>query len=92
MAVVDAIREKLTRALSPRMLEITDESDLHRGHAGARPGGESHFRLKVVAQIFEGLSRVERQRLVNRALAEELSGPIHALAMETRTPDEAEKA
>ncbi len=74
------------------MLEITDESDLHRGHAGARPGGESHFRLKVVAQIFEGLSRVERQRLVNRALAEELSGPIHALAMETRTPDEAEKA
>ncbi len=89
MAVADKIREKLTQALGPRVLEIVDESEQHQGHAGARPGGESHFRVKIVSEAFEGLGRVERQRLVNRALAQELSGPVHALAMETRTPAEA---
>jgi len=92
MAVADDIRQKLMQALHPMMLDIIDDSDRHRGHAGARPGGESHFRLKIVAEAFEGLSRIERQRLVNRALAQELSGPIHALSIETHTPAEASRS
>lgn len=73
-------------------MEILDESDLHRGHAGAQPGGETHFRLKITAQAFEGLSRLERHRLVTHALTQELAGPIHALSLEVRTPEEADKA
>lgn len=89
MRVSESIHQKLTQALSPERLEVVDESHLHAGHAGAREGGESHFRILVIASAFEGLSRVARQRLVNNALQEELSGPIHALAMKTLTPDEA---
>ena len=89
MSVLKSIREKITLALSPDQVDIVDESHLHAGHAGAREGGESHFRLYVVSAKFEGLSRVARQRLVNSALREELKGPIHALAMKTLTPDEA---
>lgn len=89
MATADRIRDKLTRALAPSRLEIVDESHLHKGHAGAREGGETHFRLLVVAERFTGLSRVERHRLVNAALAEELADRVHALAMRTLSPDEA---
>ena len=89
MQVSDSIHDKLSKALSPEKLEVIDESHLHAGHAGAREGGESHFRLLIVSASFEGLSRVARQRLVNQALREELAGPIHALAMKTLTPDEA---
>ena len=89
MSVLKSIREKITSALSPDQVDVVDESHLHAGHAGAREGGESHFRLYVVSAKFEGLSRVARQRLVNSALREELKGPIHALAMKTLTPDEA---
>lgn len=77
------------KALAPQRLEVIDESHLHAGHAGAREGGQSHFRLFVVSSSFEGLSRVARQRLVNDLLREELSGPVHALAMKTLTPQEA---
>lgn len=87
-SVVDIIREKLTSALEPKVLEVHDESHLHAGHAGARPGGESHFRLLIVAQAFDGLSRVARQRKVNEALREDLRQQIHALAMKTMTIDE----
>lgn len=89
-AVADAITAKLSAALSPVSLEVKDESRLHAGHAGAREGGQSHFRILVVSEAFEGLSRVARQRLINDALREELAGPIHALAMKTLTPEEAE--
>jgi len=88
MTVAAAIRSKLTQALHPHILEINDDSDQHRGHAGARPGGQTHFRLKIVAAAFEGLSRIERQRLVNRILVEEFAGSLHALSLETRTPEE----
>ncbi len=89
MRVAGLIEAKLQAALSPDRLEVKDESHLHAGHAGARPGGESHFRLLIVASKFEGLSRVARQRLVNEALREELKDDIHALAMKTLTPAEA---
>lgn len=88
MGVSDIIRGKLASAFAPEALEVKDESHLHAGHAGARPGGESHFRVLIVSSRFEGLSRVARQRAVNEALREELVGQIHALAMKTLTPEE----
>ncbi|GJL92054.1 BolA family protein [Hyphococcus sp.] len=89
MRVSESIHLKLSKALTPESLNVTDESHLHEGHAGAREGGQSHFRVFIVASAFEGLSRVARQRLVNGILKEELAGPIHALAMKTLTPAEA---
>ena len=89
MSVADRIDAKLTAALVPSEIEVRDESHLHAGHAGAPDGGESHFRVRVVSDRFEGLSRVARQRLVNEALRDELEGPVHALAMATLTPAEA---
>ncbi|MGH6620915.1 MAG: BolA family protein [Alphaproteobacteria bacterium] len=88
MAVADRIREKLSSGLAPLRLEITDDSHKHAGHAGARPGGESHFTVEVVSGAFEGLGRVERQRLVYRLLEEEMAGPVHALALRTIAPSE----
>lgn len=77
---------KLEAALAPVELEVIDESAGHQGHAGARPGGETHFRVEIVSQAFVGLSRIERQRLVYRILAEELAGPVHALSVGARLP------
>ena len=81
MSMSDVITRKLTEALTPDSLEVIDESHLHEGHAGHRPGGESHFRVKIVSAAFADKSLVDRHRLVNEALAEELSGQIHALAI-----------
>ena len=89
MPVIDIIREKITEGLAPETLDVKDESHLHAGHAGAREGGESHFRIRVVSEQFSGLGLVARQRLVNDILRAELAGPIHALAMKTLTPEEA---
>jgi len=86
--VVQKITEKITKALKPVKISVEDESHLHAGHAGARPGGETHFRLTVVSDQFIGLSLVKRHRLINEALAEELQGPIHALAIKALSPDE----
>ena len=88
MQVKAAIEKKLGEGLAPRRLSVVDESHLHAGHAGAPDGGESHFRVEVVASGFAGLSRVARQRLVYGLLAEELKGPVHALALRTLTPEE----
>lgn len=88
MTRADEIRARIQAALAPERVEIEDESHLHAGHAGARPGGESHFRALVVAGRFEGKGRVERQRMVYAALGELMSGPIHALALRTLTPEE----
>jgi len=79
---------KLTDALTPKRLEVVDESARHAGHAGSRPEGESHFRITVVSESFRGLSRIARQRLVHEILADELAGPIHALSLSALTPEE----
>lgn len=91
-SVAARIEQKLQDALAPRELEVIDESHLHAGHAGARPEGETHFRLFIVAEVFDGESRVARQRRVNAILRDELAGPVHALAMKTLTPSEAQAA
>jgi BolA protein len=92
MRVQDSIRRKLAEALRPLRLEIVDDSGRHAGHAGARPEGETHFRVAVVSAAFAGLSKLERQRLVYGVLAEELRNRVHALELETLTPDEAKAA
>jgi BolA protein len=86
--VAAAIRDKLTATLKPLRLEVIDDSAQHAGHAGARPGGQSHFRVIIVSPLFAGLSRVARQQLVYAALTQELAGPVHALSITARTPDE----
>ena len=83
-----AMRRKLAEAFAPTALEVIDDSARHAGHAGSRAGGETHFNLVIVSEAFEGLSRVERQRRVNRVLAEELAGPVHALSIRALTPEE----
>ncbi len=87
--VASAIRTKLEAALKPTRLEVIDDSSRHAGHSGAREGGESHFNLVIESEIFEGLSRVERQRRINSALKEELAGPVHALSIKALAPGEA---
>ncbi|MBX7250033.1 MAG: BolA family transcriptional regulator [Caulobacteraceae bacterium] len=88
-AVAERISRKLHDGLSPESLEVRDESAKHAGHAGARPEGETHFDVRVVAAAFAGLSRLERQRLVNGLLREELAGPVHALSLKLLAPAEA---
>lgn len=88
MATADRISDKLSAALAPVVLDIIDESSQHAGHVGARPEGETHFRVKIVSESFTGKSRVERQRMVYQTLADELAGGVHALAMTTLTPAE----
>ncbi len=90
--IEDVMRDKLTASLAPARLVIENESHLHHGHASSPQTGESHFRLEIVSDRFDGLSRVERQRLVYQILAQELAGPVHALSLSTRTPTEAQKA
>lgn len=88
MSLTQTIETKLRDAFAPEAFELVDESERHRGHSGYREGGESHFRLRMVSAAFAGESRVARQRAVNRVLAEELAGPVHALAMELKAPGE----
>lgn len=80
------ISAKLTQAFAPASLEVIDESHHHAGHSGARPDGESHFRVVVVAEAFRGKSRVEQHRMVNAALADELKQRVHALAIQSSAP------
>jgi BolA family transcriptional regulator, general stress-responsive regulator len=90
MRVTPAIHERLTSALAPTRLELVDDSARHAGHSGARPQGESHFRLTIVATAFAGQSRIERQRLVFAALGDLMGSDIHALSITALTPAEAE--
>ena len=87
-AIFDAIQDKLTDAFAPTRLEIEDDSGRHAGHAGASPGGESHFNVTIVSAAFAGTAKVARQRMVYRALAEELAGPLHALSVKALAPGE----
>ena len=89
MTVAETMRRKLTETFQPTRLEIVDDSHKHAGHAGSRPGGESHFSVEIVSPAFAGKSRVERQRLVYSVLADELRDRVHALALRTKAPDEA---
>jgi stress-induced morphogen len=93
MRISQTIQQKLTVAFEPQGLEVTDESARHAGHAGAarRDGslGETHFHVRIVSAKFEGISRLERQRRIHAALAEELNGPVHALSLSALTPSEA---
>ena len=91
MSVAATIESKLKAALQPARVNVVDESELHKGHAGHRPGGESHFRVEIVAAAFEGHSRVARQRRVYEILADELKAGVHALALKTLTPAEDSK-
>lgn len=88
--MIQRIRDKLTEALAPSRLEIEDDSARHAGHAGATPGGESHFNIVIESPAFAGASKVARQRLVYKALAEELAGPVHALSIKALAPGEAQ--
>jgi len=88
MSAEARIREKLILALEPQRLDVVNESELHAGHRSSPGTGESHFRILIVSPKFVGLSRVARHRLVNDALADELKGNIHALALSTYAPGE----
>ncbi len=88
MVVREVITRKLNEAFAPEILSVEDESERHRGHGGWREGGETHFRVRIVSAAFAGKSRVERHRMVNAALAEELRAGVHALAIEARAPGE----
>jgi BolA protein len=89
MTVAETIREKLTSAFAPVELSVEDESAKHAGHSGARPGGETHFSVRIVSDAFAWVSRVERQRRVYAALAQEMKpNGIHALSLTTLTPAE----
>ena len=88
MRTKDHITNKLNEAFEPESLDVVDESHLHEGHAGHRPGGETHFRVYIVSPAFKGKSRIERHRMINAALAAELAGSVHALAIHAQAPGE----
>ena len=88
MPLADLITRKLTEAFAPQSVRVVDESHLHAGHAGSRPGGETHFRLYIVADAFRGKGRLERHRMINAALAAELEDRVHALAIHAAAPGE----
>ena len=88
MTMQQRIEARLVEALAPARLEVIDESALHNGHAGSRPGGETHYRVVVVSAAFAGRSRVQRHRLVYDALAKEIAERVHALSVDARAPDE----
>jgi BolA family transcriptional regulator, general stress-responsive regulator len=88
MRTVDLITQKLTAAFAPQSLKVLDESHQHEGHAGARPGGQTHFRVYIVSEAFKGKTRIERHRLINGILSDDLAGGVHALAIHAAAPGE----
>lgn len=90
MTRAELIKNKLTAALNPTLVEVVDDSARHAGHAGAKglPAGETHFNVKIVSPAFAGKSRVERHRIVNFVLANELKNGVHALAIDAKAPGE----
>jgi stress-induced morphogen len=91
MRVEQSIREKLGGAFNQAVIEVVNDSHRHAGHGSSPQTGESHFSVVVVSPAFAGKSRIERHRMVNAALAEELAGPVHALAVTALTPEERAK-
>jgi BolA protein len=92
MTVRDRLMTIFAAALRPSSLEVIDESHQHAGHAGWRPGGETHMRVRVVSEAFAGKSRLDRHRMVNELAAAELHGGLHALAIEASAPNESMQA
>ncbi len=88
MRTVDLITQKLTEAFAPQSLKVVDESHQHAGHAGHRPGGETHYRVYIVSQAFQGKTRLQRHRMINETLAGELAAGVHALAIHAAVPGE----
>lgn len=82
MSVKDEINKRLSAAFSPSELDVVDDSESHRGHAGFQEGGESHFNVKIRAAAFQDMSRIARHRAVHKALGQEIVGKIHALALD----------
>ena len=88
MQTADLITKKLTEAFTPQSLKVLDESHQHEGHAGHRPGGQTHFRVYIVSEAFKGKTRLERHRMINGTLSGELEGVVHALAIHAAAPGE----
>jgi len=88
MRTADHITKKLTEAFAPQSLKVVDESHQHEGHAGHRPGGQTHYTVYIVSEAFKGKTRVERHRMINQSLATELAGGVHALAIHASAPGE----
>lgn len=86
MPVRETIVAKLSAKFGPSHLEVLDESSKHQGHAGSRPGGETHFRVRITAAALDGMSRVEQHRAINETLSDELQTGVHALAIEVARP------
>jgi BolA protein len=88
MRTADTIIRKLTEALAPQSLKVEDESHLHAGHSGHREGGQTHFRVYIVSDAFKNKTRLERHRMINGILVDDLAGGIHALAIHATAPGE----
>ena len=88
MRTADLITKKLSEAFTPQSLKVVDESHQHEGHAGHRPGGQTHYRVYIVSEAFKGKTRIERHRMINGALSDELAGGVHALAIHAAAPGE----
>ncbi|HTQ81859.1 MAG TPA: BolA family protein [Pseudolabrys sp.] len=88
MQTTKLIEQKLTEAFSPQSLKVLDESHQHEGHAGHRPGGQTHFRVYIVAEAFRGKTRIERHRMINNILSAEMANGVHALAIHAAAPGE----
>ncbi len=82
MTMADTMRDRLTQAFAPDLLEIMDESESHRGHGGYQEGGESHFRVTIRAGVFGPMSRIDRHRAVHAALGPSVTGRVHAIAID----------
>jgi BolA protein len=89
MQTADVISRKLADALAPQSLNVVDESHQHEGHAGHRPGGQTHFRVYIVSEAFTGKTRIDRHRMINAILSDELAAGVHALAIHAQAPGEA---
>jgi len=88
MRTADLITKKLTEAFAPQSLTVEDESHKHEGHSGHREGGQTHYRVYIVSEAFKGKTRLERHRMINGALSNELAGGVHALAIHAAAPGE----
>lgn len=88
MKIYNIIKRKLEKALEPSFIEIKDDSSKHKGHAGFKEGGETHFTIRIVSEKFAGLSKIQRHQLVYGILKEEMNNPIHALSLELRVRGE----
>ena len=84
MRIADLMATRLTEAFAPTLLEILDDSEKHRGHAGYQEGGESHWQIVISSAVFDGMNRLARHRAIHAALGKDIIGRIHALAIDIR--------